>query len=160
MEVKDYIQSNTLHISCQRGCTAVPFSHAPPPHFPLFLCWCQPKEKKPSSLLSYIKMLSNSSSLTLTLSLLLSAQFDPLPVNCLCLSLSREIIFLLCLEGSKLTVDESGQKRLCSGPSPLHARPRTSSDIYTSPLSLSPARQKPTCLSRGGSVCVCMYISM
>lgn len=59
--IKDCVQSNTPCTSCQRGCTAFPFSPAPP-HFPLTLCSYVRHKNILSFLLSYIKAFSDSSS--------------------------------------------------------------------------------------------------
>lgn len=59
--IKDCVQSNTPCTSCQRGCTAFPFSPAPP-HFLLILCSYVRHKNILSFLLSYIKARSDSSS--------------------------------------------------------------------------------------------------
>lgn len=47
--IRDCVQSNTRHSSCQRGCTALPFSPAPP-HSPISLFMSARRKKKKSSL--------------------------------------------------------------------------------------------------------------
>lgn len=110
--IKDCVQSNTPRTSCQRGCTAFPFSPAPP-HFPLFLCSYVRHKNILSSLLSYIKtlwfLLPYQSPLTALSSL------QPIASACCC----PGKLFSTLPRGVKVeahwTVDEAGQKPvLCS----------------------------------------------
>lgn len=153
--IKDCVQSNTPRTSCQRGCTAFPFSPAPP-HFPLFLCSYVRHKNILSSLLSYIK------TLWFLLPYTLAADRSELPpANCLSLSLSREIIFHPAPRGQSWSSLDCwwGRAKACALLPLLCIQPRTGNDIYAGLPSPSPARQTPTCHGRGrGSAFMCMYV--
>lgn len=118
----------------------------------LFPCSCQPEEKKKNPL--FPPVLHKDSMIPhLLLSLVPSAYSDPPPANRLCLSLSREIIFLPCLEGSKLTVDESGQKPMlwslsfaCSAKDRQWYLYRPAASVPCSPNAYLQQRKKRICV--------------
>ena len=157
--IKDCVQSNTPCTSCQRGCTAFPFSP----------CSVHVRHRNIlSSLLSYIKALSDSSSPLHTLALgrrCLPALISLQPIASACRCPGKLFFRPASSGGSKLKLTgllmRQGES-LCSAPSPLRAQSRTGDDIYTGPCSpsvyLPQQREKRvcvhiTCVRQALSVC-------